>query len=82
MWLKIELQEASETCYQTIRKSWSEIDKIASQPNGLSTLRTKFKTCKYEQIDPEWLTRQRETEVKIIKGWISKYYASLKVLTQ
>ncbi|MBA0683968.1 hypothetical protein Goari_025586, partial [Gossypium aridum] len=37
--------EASETCYQTIRNSWSVIDRIASQPNGLSTLSMIFKTC-------------------------------------
>ncbi|XVE59470.1 hypothetical protein DITRI_Ditri05aG0048700 [Diplodiscus trichospermus] len=41
-----DFREASETCYQTIRKSWSEIDKIASQPDGLSILSKKFKTCK------------------------------------
>ncbi|KAK3205852.1 hypothetical protein Dsin_019898 [Dipteronia sinensis] len=39
------VQEASETCYQTIRDSWSEIDKVASQLDGLSTLSKKFKTC-------------------------------------
>ncbi|XWS52942.1 hypothetical protein CRYUN_Cryun11dG0115500 [Craigia yunnanensis] len=40
-----DFRETSETCYQTIRKSWSEIDKIASQPSGLSTLSKKFQTC-------------------------------------
>ncbi|XP_022753784.1 lysosomal Pro-X carboxypeptidase-like [Durio zibethinus] len=40
-----DFREVSETCYQTIRKSWSEIDKIASQPLGLSTLSSKFQTC-------------------------------------
>ncbi|MCE0480996.1 hypothetical protein HAX54_038317 [Datura stramonium] len=28
--------------------------------------------------DPEWLTMQRNTEVKIIEGWITNYYADLK----
>ncbi|KAK0603834.1 hypothetical protein LWI29_009143 [Acer saccharum] len=41
-----DFREASETCYQTIRDSWSEIDKVASQLDGLSTLSKKFKTCK------------------------------------
>ncbi|XP_052476922.1 uncharacterized protein LOC105799125 isoform X2 [Gossypium raimondii] len=41
-----DFREASESCYQTIRNSWSVIDKIASQPNGLSNLSTIFKTCK------------------------------------
>ncbi|OMO58222.1 Peptidase S28 [Corchorus capsularis] len=41
-----DFREASETCYQTIRQSWSEIDDIASHPNGLSTLSTIFQTCK------------------------------------
>ncbi|XP_057997528.1 uncharacterized protein LOC110673331 [Hevea brasiliensis] len=40
-----DFREASETCYQTIQKSWTEIDEIASKPNGLSILSKKFKTC-------------------------------------
>ncbi|PPD75859.1 hypothetical protein GOBAR_DD27221 [Gossypium barbadense] len=28
--------------------------------------------------DPEWLVKQRQTEVKIIRGWIAQYYADLK----
>jgi lysosomal Pro-X carboxypeptidase len=27
--------------------------------------------------DPDWLVMQREKEVKIIEGWISKYYTDL-----
>ncbi|KAJ4835620.1 hypothetical protein Tsubulata_010864 [Turnera subulata] len=38
-------REASETCYQTILKSWGEIDKVASQPGGLSNLSETFITC-------------------------------------
>ncbi|KAG4183106.1 hypothetical protein ERO13_A09G087450v2 [Gossypium hirsutum] len=30
--------------------------------------------------DPEWLVKQRETEVKIIKGWMAQYYADLKAI--
>ncbi|KAG8644685.1 hypothetical protein MANES_11G154400v8 [Manihot esculenta] len=41
-----DFREASETCLQTIQKSWGEIDEIASKPNGLSILSKKFKTCK------------------------------------
>ncbi|KAL6276258.1 hypothetical protein ACE6H2_019859 [Prunus campanulata] len=41
-----DFREASETCYQTIKKSWSEIDAIASQPQGLSFLSEKFHTCR------------------------------------
>ncbi|KAF6146772.1 hypothetical protein GIB67_007486, partial [Kingdonia uniflora] len=40
-----DYKEASESCYTTIRQSWSEIDKIAALPNGLITLSKKFKTC-------------------------------------
>ncbi|KAA0033354.1 hypothetical protein IC582_026830 [Cucumis melo] len=36
----------SETCYETIKKSWSEIKTVASQPNGLSILDQEFKTCR------------------------------------
>ncbi|WJX68733.1 lysosomal Pro-Xaa carboxypeptidase [Trifolium repens] len=38
-------KEVSETCYETILNSWSEIDKVASQPNGLSILSQRFNTC-------------------------------------
>ncbi|CAI0452732.1 unnamed protein product [Linum tenue] len=30
-----DFRDASETCYQTIKKSWAEIDEIASKPDGL-----------------------------------------------
>ncbi|PRQ33317.1 putative lysosomal Pro-Xaa carboxypeptidase [Rosa chinensis] len=41
-----DFQEASETCYQIIKKSWSEIDNIASKREGLSSLSKKFRTCR------------------------------------
>ncbi|KAL3718211.1 hypothetical protein ACJRO7_003359 [Eucalyptus globulus] len=28
--------------------------------------------------DPDWLVKQRKTEVEIIKGWIDQYYADLR----
>ncbi|KAK9280231.1 hypothetical protein L1049_013918 [Liquidambar formosana] len=40
-------REASESCYETIRKSWYEIDRVASEANGLSALSKRFKTCKH-----------------------------------
>ncbi|ESW22122.1 hypothetical protein PHAVU_005G129100 [Phaseolus vulgaris] len=40
-----DFKETSETCYQTISKSWSEIDRVAEKPNGLSILSKRFKTC-------------------------------------
>lgn len=40
-----DFKEVSETCFQTIRDSWSEIERVASTPNGLSTLSQQFKTC-------------------------------------
>ncbi|KAI4322347.1 hypothetical protein L6164_022051 [Bauhinia variegata] len=42
-----DFREASETCYKTILKSWSEIDRVAnSKPNGLSILSQRFNTCR------------------------------------
>ncbi|XP_050248778.1 uncharacterized protein LOC126696033 [Quercus robur] len=38
--------ETSEGCYKTIQKSWAEIDRVASEPHGLSTLSKRFNTCK------------------------------------
>ncbi|KAJ9129352.1 hypothetical protein P3X46_033856 [Hevea brasiliensis] len=40
-----DFKETSESCYNTIRKSWAEIEEVASKPNGLSILSKKFKTC-------------------------------------
>ncbi|XP_042489855.1 lysosomal Pro-X carboxypeptidase-like [Macadamia integrifolia] len=40
-----DFKEASENCYNTIQQVWSEIDKLASQANGLKFLSQKFKTC-------------------------------------
>ncbi|KAJ0042053.1 hypothetical protein Pint_18371 [Pistacia integerrima] len=48
-----DFREASETCYQTIRESWSEIEKIASTPNGLLILSKQFRTCKPLQDSSE-----------------------------
>ncbi|GAY64889.1 hypothetical protein CUMW_237060 [Citrus unshiu] len=33
-----------------------------------------------QSSDPDWLVTQRETEIEIIEGWISKYYADLKAI--
>nr|XP_023913983.1 lysosomal Pro-X carboxypeptidase-like [Quercus suber] len=41
-----DFQEASWSCYETVKSSWSEIDRVAAKPNGLSELSKKFKTCK------------------------------------
>ncbi|XP_076899353.1 uncharacterized protein LOC143553201 [Bidens hawaiensis] len=40
-----DFKEASENCYKTIKQSWSEINRVASMPNGLAILSQKFKTC-------------------------------------
>ncbi|KAK4286395.1 hypothetical protein QN277_002955 [Acacia crassicarpa] len=41
-----DFREASETCYETILKSWSEIDRVASEPDGHSILSQRFNTCR------------------------------------
>uniref|UniRef100_A0A7N0UNQ7 Lysosomal Pro-X carboxypeptidase n=1 Tax=Kalanchoe fedtschenkoi TaxID=63787 RepID=A0A7N0UNQ7_KALFE len=146
-----DFQEESQSCYETIKRSWNEIVRIASEPDGLSILSQKFKTCSLDDIysraaqynpsdvtllcqaspppplvthhvfvihlvmilkagvgrvlenlsktlvaittkegahcwdiddsfptDPEWLVKQREEEVKAIKGWLNKYYYDLQ----
>ncbi|GER55629.1 serine carboxypeptidase S28 family protein [Striga asiatica] len=40
-----DFKNVSNHCYRTIRKSWSKIDEIASEPDGLANLTQKFKTC-------------------------------------
>ncbi|XP_030522320.1 lysosomal Pro-X carboxypeptidase-like [Rhodamnia argentea] len=37
--------ESSSSCHQTIRQSWEEIDRAASEPHGLTKLTKTFKTC-------------------------------------
>ncbi|OIW01983.1 hypothetical protein TanjilG_14014 [Lupinus angustifolius] len=41
-----DFKETSESCYNTIRKSWYVIDRVAKKLNGLSILSKRFKTCK------------------------------------
>ncbi|XP_059429036.1 uncharacterized protein LOC132162834 [Corylus avellana] len=41
-----DFKETSQSCYETIRQSWAEIDRVASTPNGLSTLSKKFNACR------------------------------------
>ncbi|XP_002523750.2 lysosomal Pro-X carboxypeptidase [Ricinus communis] len=40
-----DYRDTSESCYNTIKQSWSEIDRVAAQPNGLLTLSNMFNTC-------------------------------------
>ncbi|CAA0813522.1 Serine carboxypeptidase S28 family protein, partial [Striga hermonthica] len=40
-----DFKEVSENCYRTIKKSWAEIDRVASQHNGLAILSRRFNTC-------------------------------------
>lgn len=39
-------REASLTCFQTIQRSWSEIDRAGYQPNGMNFLSQRFNTCR------------------------------------
>ncbi|OWM90934.1 lysosomal Pro-X carboxypeptidase-like [Punica granatum] len=39
-------QEISQTCYETINISWSQIDQLASTSHGLQNLSETFKTCR------------------------------------
>ncbi|XP_030451483.1 uncharacterized protein LOC115673448 [Syzygium oleosum] len=45
--------EASFSCLQTIRQSWDEIDRVASEPHGLTKLSKTFKTCSPLQSSSE-----------------------------
>nr|GMD27269.1 lysosomal Pro-X carboxypeptidase-like [Ipomoea batatas] len=47
-----DFREVSESCYQTIKESWSIIDTIASQSNGLSILSRKFNLC--QDLTSSW----------------------------
>ncbi|XP_057781884.1 uncharacterized protein LOC131000129 [Salvia miltiorrhiza] len=40
-----DFKEVSLKCYEIIKKSWAEIDRIALEDGGLSTLSQRFKTC-------------------------------------
>ncbi|XP_038706140.1 lysosomal Pro-X carboxypeptidase-like isoform X2 [Tripterygium wilfordii] len=41
-----DFRETSENCYNIIRQSWFEIDRVAAEPNGLMTLSNIFSTCR------------------------------------
>ncbi|CAO2819564.1 unnamed protein product [Amaranthus hypochondriacus] len=41
-----DFKEEDEKCYNIIRQSWTIIDEVASQPQGLTTLSHIFNTCK------------------------------------
>ncbi|XP_051120631.1 uncharacterized protein LOC127244231 [Andrographis paniculata] len=41
-----DFKQVSESCYQTRKDSWTEIDKIALQLDGFSVLSKKFQTCR------------------------------------
>lgn len=43
-WLLV--QETSESCYDTIRQSWSEIDRVAAEKGGLQKLNILFSSCR------------------------------------
>ncbi|XP_050213673.1 uncharacterized protein LOC126665041 [Mercurialis annua] len=40
-----DFRDTSESCYNYIKESWYEIDRIAAEPNGLMALSNKFNTC-------------------------------------
>ncbi|KAL3718208.1 hypothetical protein ACJRO7_003357 [Eucalyptus globulus] len=41
-----DFKETSETCHQAIANSWSEIDRVAKELDGLSNLSKIFNTCR------------------------------------
>ncbi|KAJ0020793.1 hypothetical protein Pint_32024 [Pistacia integerrima] len=41
-----DFRETSENCYNTIKQSWSEIDRVAAQANGIQNLSNIFNTCR------------------------------------
>merc|ERR1712226_1442393 len=59
-----DFQEASLSCYNTIKQSWSEIDRVAAKPNGLSELSKKFKLCRPLK------------EAANLKGYLNSLYTS------
>ncbi|XP_043817574.1 lysosomal Pro-X carboxypeptidase isoform X2 [Manihot esculenta] len=40
-----DFRNTSESCYNTIKQSWSEIDRVAAETNGLVTLGNIFNAC-------------------------------------
>ncbi|CAH9116668.1 unnamed protein product [Cuscuta epithymum] len=62
-----DFREVSESCYQTIRKSWSAIDKYASTKNGLRILSRKFNLCK---------KLNSSDDAEVLKNHLGGMYAS------
>ncbi|KAL9684950.1 hypothetical protein QQ045_022392 [Rhodiola kirilowii] len=44
--LLVYIEDESMTCYETIKQSWDEMDRIASLPGGLAYLSQTFNTCR------------------------------------
>lgn len=61
-----DFRETSKTCHDTIKQSWSAINRLAAtKPNGLSILTKKFKLCN---------TLKKSSDVKSLKDWLINLY--------
>ncbi|XVE79345.1 hypothetical protein DITRI_Ditri14bG0050800 [Diplodiscus trichospermus] len=60
-----DFKETSESCYETIRKSWDEIDKVARNSDGLSILSMTFKTC------------EKLNRVSDLKDYLDSFYSEV-----
>ncbi|KAK8961653.1 hypothetical protein KSP40_PGU002214 [Platanthera guangdongensis] len=47
-----DFRESSESCYRTIKNSWHDIKKTATQHDGLTALSQMFNTCCTEMVMP------------------------------
>lgn len=59
--------ESSSSCHQTIRRSWEEIDRVASEPRGLAKLSNAFKTCSPLQSSSELKKYLRLQYAKVVQ---------------
>ncbi|XP_056683526.1 uncharacterized protein [Spinacia oleracea] len=59
-----DFKDVNPKCYESIRRSWKEIDDIAIKPNGLAELTNIFNTCRPLQSSEE------------IKHWLAQMYSA------
>ncbi|XP_048140627.1 lysosomal Pro-X carboxypeptidase-like isoform X1 [Rhodamnia argentea] len=57
--------DTSPSCHQTIRLSWEEIHRVASEPHGLTKLSNTFKTCSPLQSSSDLTSYLRTLYAKV-----------------
>ncbi|KAL5763903.1 hypothetical protein ACOSQ2_016497 [Xanthoceras sorbifolium] len=78
-----DFREYSESCYNTIKESWNEIDRVGAQTNGLVNLSSIFSTC--SPLDSSHKLKRQLAVVYVVsaqydnppENWVSKVCSAI-----